>query len=283
MSSDQGIQSEIDKRTSSESFLGSSLISTMHTRLSRQFLLTGFAGLMSFGAMAQEPAEAQPKDTLNTQTPTEISILNRPTMVDDVQNAPISWGDIVKPQAQTHAQDDDKLEGWERWNVVLTSGSRHIGAHTYAVESIETIDLGDLFGDLSAQFPQLNDMEVNIKTVTQEPYNEFNPGVGAEYRLNNNFHAAAGIYKNSISGISVYLGAGAETNRDKFLGAGIDVGAVTGYMKDVVPSAFPYMRLGREDQVINAQVGGIPAIENITPAVVALRLRVNLDPVFDPE
>ena len=246
MSSDQGIQSEIDKRTSSESFLGSSLISTMHTRLSRQFLLTGFAGLMSFGAMAQEPAEAQPKDTLNTQTPTEISILNRPTMVDDVQNAPISWGDIVKPQAQTHAQDDDKLEGWERWNVV-------------------------------------NDMEVNIKTVTQEPYNEFNPGVGAEYRLNNNFHAAAGIYKNSISGISVYLGAGAETNRDKFLGAGIDVGAVTGYMKDVVPSAFPYMRLGREDQVINAQVGGIPAIENITPAVVALRLRVNLDPVFDPE
>jgi len=280
MSSDHDIQSEIDSSVSGGSALGSAL-STARAHMNRQFLLTSFAGLMSFGALAQEVPETQAQDTLDTENPKAITILSQPSMMDDPQAAPISWDDIVKPQAQN--QDDDKLEGWERWNVVLTSGSRHIGARTYQVESVETFDFGDVFGDLADQFPQLGDLEVKIPTVTDEPYNEFNPGIGAEYRLNNNFHAAAGIYKNSIHGISVYLGAGAETNREKFLGAGLDVGAVTGYAEDVVPSAFPYIRLGREDQIINAQFGGIPAIENVTPAVVALRLRVNLDPVFEPE
>ena len=273
------MSSKTDQSGEGNSFLGS-VVNSARMRMNRQFLLTSFAGLVSLNAMAQDVSDAQETDTLSANHH-KITVLNQPAMfVDDPHAAPLSWDDVM-PQAQN--KDDDKLEGWERWNVVLTSGSRHIGARTYEVESVETFDFGDVFGDLSEQFPELSDLKVNIKTVTDEPYNEFNPGIGAEYRLNNNFHAAAGVYKNSISGISVYLGAGGETNRDKFLGAGMDVGAVTGYLEDVVPSAFPYVRLGREDQIINAQLGGIPAIENITPAVVALRLRVNLDPVFEPE
>lgn len=107
-------------------------------------------------------------------------------------------------------------------------------------------------------------------------YNNFNPGAGFEYRLSRHFHAGAGLYKNSIEELSVYALGGVETNGRRFMGAGIEVGVVSGYTEGIIPSAMPYLRLGRRDGRVNIKINAIPEIKNVTPAVVAAQVRVRL-------
>lgn len=280
MSSDQEIKAEVDKEvTSADQAIGGAL-SVPNASLARQFLLSGTAGVMASAAvMAQDIPDQNSQYLMDINTPHATTMMHQPSLmsIEAPQLSTVSWNDVAP--AQNLNTPDDKLQGWERLNVVLTSGSRHIGARTYQVEETQTYDFGDILPDVPGL--DFEDFVVDVKTVKDEPFNEFNPGFGVEYRLNDHFHAAAGLYSNSIHGLSVYAGAGVETNREKFLGAGLDVGAVTGYQDGVVPSAFPYIRLGREDHILNAQIGGFPEIENVTPAVIALRVRVNLEPTID--
>lgn len=109
----------------------------------------------------------------------------------------------------------------------------------------------------------------------QRPWNEVNLGGGLEYRLNHRFHLAAGTYRNSIHRQSFYVGVGIESGDNKTVGFGLEGGLITGYEIPVVPSLIPYVRFGERDGV-NLKVMAIPPVKNLTPAVVALQLRVPL-------
>lgn len=106
------------------------------------------------------------------------------------------------------------------------------------------------------------------------PFNEFNPGVGLEYKLSDHIHLSAGTYRNSVYRQSVYAGVGFETGGNKQFGLGIELGGITGYNEmPVVPSAIPFVRIGDKNGV-NAKVMVIPPVKNLTPAVVGLQFRV---------
>lgn len=187
----------------------------------------------------------------------------------------------VKTEQNDGGDDPDpkKLTLRERFNVVVMTGSYHIGDRTYNTATpfrvIQQAQLGPQ--------GQLLLMPVVTGGVETHKYNEFNPGVGVEFRINKYLHTGAGVYKNSIHQTSVYALLGTETSRSKFLGAGMEVGAVTGYFKPIIPSAVGYVRLGREDQAVNVKIGGIPPIKDVTPAVVTAQVRVNLDALFKPK
>ncbi|MEZ0262822.1 MAG: hypothetical protein ACAH80_17590 [Alphaproteobacteria bacterium] len=105
-------------------------------------------------------------------------------------------------------------------------------------------------------------------------FNEFNPGVGLEYRLNGTFHVEAGAYKNSLYRTSVYASVAAETNGSKFLGAGIQAGVLTGYDTPAPVAAIPYLRFGSRDDKVNVKLNVIPPIPKVTPATVGVQVRV---------
>ncbi len=110
----------------------------------------------------------------------------------------------------------------------------------------------------------------------EEGYNNFNPGIGFEYRLNNTFHIGAGGYYNSLERFSGYALAGAETSGKRFFGVGAEAGIVTGYDWAVTPAAMPYVRLGSRESRVNAKIDVMPPIPGVTPALVTLQLRVKL-------
>lgn len=107
-------------------------------------------------------------------------------------------------------------------------------------------------------------------------FNAFTPGIGFEIRLNNYFHAGAGVYRNSIYKTSGYGLIGVETNGNKPVGVGIEGGIVSGYEKSVTPTALPYLRLGSRKGRINVKLAVIPEIENVTPYVLTAQVRVKL-------
>lgn len=113
---------------------------------------------------------------------------------------------------------------------------------------------------------------------SKDKFNEFNPGLGAEYRLNRWLHAGAGVYYNSLHRVSGYVVAGVEITPARFIGAGVEVGAVSGYSKKefMMPAGLPYLRVGRRTGAVNAKVGFIPPLKGKTPAVATLQIRVSL-------
>lgn len=131
-------------------------------------------------------------------------------------------------------------------------------------------DLSVVFSVASHHFGwrQFND-HGNMRT-----FNEFNPGVGLEYRLNDTFHVEAGTYKNSLYRTSVYASVAAETNGSKFFGAGIQAGVLTGYDMPAPVAAIPYLRFGSRDDKVNVKVNVIPPIKNVTPATIGAQVRV---------
>jgi opacity protein-like surface antigen len=105
-------------------------------------------------------------------------------------------------------------------------------------------------------------------------FNEFNPGVGLEYRINDTFHVEAGTYKNSLYRTSVYASVAAETNGSKFLGAGLQAGLLTGYDMPAPVAAIPYLRFGSRDDKVNVKLNIIPPIPKVTPATIGAQVRV---------
>ena len=105
-------------------------------------------------------------------------------------------------------------------------------------------------------------------------FNEFNPGIGLEYRINDTFHVEAGTYKNSLYRTSVYASVAAETSGSRFLGAGIQAGVLTGYDMKAPVAAIPYLRFGSRDDKVNVKVNVIPPIPEVTPATIGAQVRV---------
>lgn len=140
--------------------------------------------------------------------------------------------------------------------------------------------LGFSTSEASAQSqPLVQNLAAVFETVSYHfddyDYNEFNPGIGAEYRWNRTFHAGTGVYRNSFNATSVYFSAGAETNPRKFLGAGAEAGIITGYNESIIPSIVPYVRIGNRDKS-NMKISVIPPIKDVTPAVMAAQVRIPL-------
>jgi opacity protein-like surface antigen len=105
-------------------------------------------------------------------------------------------------------------------------------------------------------------------------FNEINPGVGLEYRINDTFHVEAGAYKNSLYRTSVYASVAAETKGSRFLGAGLQAGVLTGYDMKLPVAAIPYLRFGSRDDKVNVKLNIIPPIPKITPATIGAQVRV---------
>lgn len=163
--------------------------------------------------------------------------------------AALALSALVTPLSQASAQSTEPQKDKEpsKLTLVLAGASHHFGQH-------EFWDNGQL-----------------------RPFNEFNPGLGLEYKLSKHFHASAGTYKNSIYRQSFYAGIGIETDGSKPLGAGIELGGITGYAElPVIPSAIPYLRFGSQDGRVNFKLLGIPPIKNLTPAVLGLQMRVKI-------
>jgi hypothetical protein len=136
-----------------------------------------------------------------------------------------------------------------------------------------------VFSGASHHFGQRGFMENG----TFRHFNEFNPGLGVEYRFGRlgsfDVNAGAGFYRNSVYNTSKYVSVGVETNGSKFIGAGIDAGLLTGYpdMGSTIAGmplvAIPHLRIGEADKV-NLKVEVIPPIKNLTPMTVGVQVRV---------
>jgi hypothetical protein len=200
-------------------------------------------------------------------------------------------GAVAAPQTDNDPPEKKSLR--DRFNVTVTVGSYHIGERDYQVSPEKLGTLERLPGDQSSHKPEAgqdyryvhfnsghpdNPPYWMVGTYDKEerrPWNEFNPGIGVNYEVNDWMHAGVGVYKNSIHNTSVYALVGAETDRSKFLGAGVEIGAVTGYSEGIAPSGVGFVRFGKESQFVNLKVSAIPPIPEVTPAVVAVQLRFN--------
>lgn len=82
-------------------------------------------------------------------------------------------------------------------------------------------------------------------------YNEFNPGLGATYKLREydnsvKLYGTGGAYYNSEKRVSVYAGAGASIEPVTSVKLGLDVIAATGYKAyPVVVAPTPYVEVSR--------------------------------------
>jgi hypothetical protein len=197
--------------------------------------------------------------------------------------------DIGAPETGNDPPEKKSLR--ERFNVTVTIGSYHIGERDYQVSpetylARQNMPSRDYQGEPNRVYSNWESTTLANGDISwtadmshaeeRRKYNEFNPGIGVNYEVNNWMHAGVGVYKNSIHNTSVYALVGAETNRSKFLGAGVEVGAVTGYNIPVAPSGVGFVRFGKESQFVNLKVSAIPPIPDVTPAVVAAQVRFNL-------
>ncbi|HYD17449.1 MAG TPA: hypothetical protein VEF76_03095 [Patescibacteria group bacterium] len=157
--------------------------------------------------------------------------------------AAIAFNALTLPLSPASAQE---AAGTEKGDVALlvSGASYHVGQRTYRDENGQS-----------------------------RKWNEFNPGLGLEVQLSRHFYLAAGGYKNSIHKPSLYAGIGAETDSRRRWGLGVQAGLITGYEIPVVPSAIPYLRIGRQDKA-NVKINVIPPIKGLTPAVAAVQLRI---------
>lgn len=73
-------------------------------------------------------------------------------------------------------------------------------------------------------------------------YQQFNPGIGVEWAVDEITRVGTGAYRNSSGRLSVYGTAKREMGMGRF-GVGLEVGAVTGYKWPVLPLAFPFVRV----------------------------------------
>lgn len=73
-------------------------------------------------------------------------------------------------------------------------------------------------------------------------YEQFNPGVGVEWVLDDVTRVGTGAYRNSSGRLSVYGTVNREMDLGRF-GIGVEVGGVTGYKWPVLPLAFPFVRV----------------------------------------
>lgn len=109
---------------------------------------------------------------------------------------------------------------------------------------------------------------------TETKFNEWNPGLGFEYHVNESVVIAAGRYKNSMDRKSSYLIGGWTPLHLGLVKAGVAVGAVNGYpmLNDgkMAPVAMGLVRV--EGEKLGANVLVMPAFKG-SPLTVGLQLK----------
>ena len=100
---------------------------------------------------------------------------------------------------------------------------------------------------------------------TTEEFNEVNSGIGISFDIDEHSAVSTGVYKNSLDGQSVYLNYAISYPVHKYVRIGLITGMVTGYFIPLIPTILPIVVIGDENRF---QFGALPAIKNITPAVV---------------
>lgn len=84
-------------------------------------------------------------------------------------------------------------------------------------------------------------------------YQQFNPGFGVEWAVDEITRFGLGAYRNSSARLSVYGTVNREMNFGR-VGVGLEVGGVTGYKWPVLPLAFPFVRVSFGRWEIKANV-----------------------------
>jgi len=108
---------------------------------------------------------------------------------------------------------------------------------------------------------------------TTEVWNEKNYGLGITEDQSKNSSTSFGIYKNSLSRTSVYAYYNYYIPVNKYVRIGALVGLTTGYNIPIAPMAAPLISLGNDYRV---NIGMLPEIPNVTPAVIFMNFQVKL-------
>ena len=129
-------------------------------------------------------------------------------------------------------------------------------------------------------FLQINLASYHPSASSDEDYNEFNPGLGLEYHLED-FYIAGGFFENSIDKFSTYFGAGLERNLfTEWFGLGVLGGVVTGYDSGFSPrlAAVPYAYFKSGRATLKAHY--VPAVGDVEDDAVGFALRFDLGGVL---
>lgn len=108
-------------------------------------------------------------------------------------------------------------------------------------------------------------------------YNERNTGAGVHWESQSEgmrTMAMVGSYLNSLDRQSIYIGGGVKYPLARGVDAVMQGGLVTGYYNYPVPTAMPGLSIGGETMRVN--IGFIPAIKNVTPAVITMSLQFRI-------
>jgi len=106
-----------------------------------------------------------------------------------------------------------------------------------------------------------------------QQYNENHSGVGVEYDLGG-YYVAGGYYLNSLSRDSYYFGFGTERRFSALpsVGAGVMLGAVTGYNAEMLLGPIPYAFVGNRYFTLRTFL--FPPMERVSSGAVGLQLRI---------
>ncbi|GEM_PF-1853989 len=125
-------------------------------------------------------------------------------------------------------------------------------------------------------FLQFNVASYHPNEDKDEDYNEFNPGVGLEYHMDD-YYFAGGFFENSIDKFSTYWGVGHErTIGADWFGLGVLGGVVTGYDGGFSPRlvAVPYFLLKNGRTSLKTYY--IPAVGDVDSDAIGFALRFDM-------
>ena len=111
----------------------------------------------------------------------------------------------------------------------------------------------------------------HLNTTTK--YNENNTGIGITHDLNENTYISIGGYRNSMDKHSNYILYGYRLLNTKYFDINLQDGLVTGYTNIPIPAFLPIISIGDKYKL---NIGTIPAINGITPAVIFFNTSIKL-------
>jgi hypothetical protein len=146
----------------------------------------------------------------------------------------------------------------------------------FATQGKAQIEIDENRGDLQHEV-DAGKISMVFETISYrvgDRHNSSTPGIGLEYRLRDHFHLSGGFFANTYSQkFCAYALAGFETNGEKAVGIGTEIGVATGTHVPLV--VVPYVRFGARDGRLNLKLNAIPPGPG-TPLTFGCQLRWKL-------